>query len=114
MKALNLRNQIDIETLLSSTTYKTNFFDRCIYCHKDVESDYFQYNEEWYQPNRCNCEKAKEELKLKETLLNELTNLQKDIDIDKINEVTKESIICEVERAYDEDCEDILHSIIDN
>ena len=113
MKPLFLRNKIGITTLLSSTTYKTEFFDKCIYCHKDVENDYHEYNGEVIgMPYRCNCEKAKEELNAKELLLEKLSNLQQDIDVEAINKVTKQAIISELDRAYEEDCEEILHSAI--
>ena len=99
MKALFLRNEIPVTKLLSSTTYRINSFDRCVYCHKNVENDYWDYNGEWYQPYRCDCKKAIEELKAKETLLDTLAELQKDIDVEEINEVTKESIVNELNRG---------------
>lgn len=114
MKLLRLRNKAETETLLSSTTYKTNYFDQCIYCHKYVESNYFEYNGEFYQPHRCSCDKAKEELKLKNDFLNKLNELKQDIDVDEINKITKEAIISEVERAYEENVEEILDSVIEN
>lgn len=114
MKALFLRNQISTTALLSSTTYKTNTFDRCGYCHKEVESGYFSYNNEYYQPHRCDCKKAKEEIMLKENFLTKISELQGDMDITKINEVTKETMISEIKRAFEENCEEILCGIIEN
>lgn len=113
MKALFLRNKIDIKILLSSTTYKTEYFDKCIYCHEDVENNYYKYEGEIIgMPYRCNCEKAKEELKAKELLLKKLTSLQGNIDIETINKVTKHAIINEIDRAYEEECEEILYRVV--
>ncbi len=115
MKALFLRNQINIISLLSSTTYKTDFFDKCIYCHKDIENDFYEYKgENIGMTYRCKCEKAKEELESKKQLLEKLMNLQRDIDVKTINKVTKQAIINEFERAYEEDCEGVLLSIVDS
>lgn len=113
MKALFLRNHIKIETLLSSTTYRTNYFDKCIYCHKDVENDYYEFNNKLIgMPYRCDCEKSQEELIAKEVLLEKIIKLQKGINVDTINKATKQSIINEVDRAYEEGVEDILDSLI--
>lgn len=114
MKILRTRNSIDKVILLSSTTYKTDYFDRCVYCHKDVENDYYEYNGEVIgMPYRCNCEKAKEELKAKELLLNTMTMLEKDIEVDRINNVTKYALLNEIERAYEEENEYILRDALE-
>jgi hypothetical protein len=106
---LRLRNTIHTEQLFSSTTYKTNSFDRCIYCHKNVENDYYEYKGELVgMPYRCSCNKAKEELKAKEFLLETLVKLRRDVDIETINKTTKEALIEEIDRAYREKSEDIL------
>lgn len=109
---LRVRNKIDKEMLFSSTTYKTQFFDKCIYCHADVENDYYEYEGEYVgQPFRCDCDKAKEELKAKEDLYKTLKKLEKDVDVKKINKITKEALISEIERAYEENDEYILRYI---
>lgn len=109
---LRVRNKIDKETLFSSTTYKTTFFDKCIYCHADVENDYYEHEGEYIgQPFRCDCEKAKEELKAKEHLYTTLKELEKDVDVNKINKTTKEALISEIERAYEENDEEVLRYI---
>jgi hypothetical protein len=111
---LRLRNNIDIQQLLSSTTYKTDFFDKCIYCHKSVENDYYQYKGKLIgMPYRCDCSGAELELKAKEVLLEKLISLQKSVDVKIINKATKEAILGEINRAYEENSEDILRSIID-
>ena len=109
MKILRARNTIDKVTLLSSTTYRTDYFDRCVYCHKDVENDYYAYKGEIIgMPYRCKCENAKKELKAKELLLDILIMLEKDIEVDRINNVTKHALLNEIERAYEEENECIL------
>lgn len=113
MKALFLRNKIDTITLLSSTTYKTDFFDKCIYCHEDVENYYYNYKgKNIGMPYRCDCSEAKEELKAKELLLEKLISLQNGVDVETINKVTKQTIINEVDRAYEEEKEDILYRAV--
>lgn len=85
---IDTENLVSVEQMLSSTTYPTGYFNKCVYCNKDVENDYFEYNSEFYQPYRCNCEKAKEELKLKEEILSKCRDLEKlneNIDSDYVN-----------------------------
>lgn len=113
MKVLHLRSQADILSLLSSTTYRTEIYDKCIYCHEYVDGDQFEYDENHYMPHRCSCDKAKEELKAKETLLNELKRLQESIDTDKLNEITKEHLINRINLAYEMGNEYLLESILD-
>lgn len=99
---LGLRNDIDINNLLSSRTYKTDFFDKCVYCNKDVENDYYEYKDEWYQPFRCNCEKALEELSEKELFLNKIEELNKSIDYKLINKEHKDILINIIEESFKE------------
>lgn len=107
------RNNIDIEQLFSSTTYKTNSFDRCIYCHKDVENDYYRYNGEFIgQPYRCNCENAKKELEAKESLFKTLMELQKSVDVEKINSETKEAIEKRIDKAFKENKPHLIKNLL--
>lgn len=113
IKALLLRNNIKAEILLSSTTYRTNYYDKCVYCHKDVENDYYEYNDELIgMPYRCTCDKAQEELDAKEALLRKIVELQVNIDVNTINKTTKEHLICEIDRAYEDGCEDMINSLV--
>lgn len=114
MKALFLRNVIDLESLFSSTTYKTNFYDKCIYCHKNVENDYFEYEKEYVgQPYRCNCENAKKELEEKEKLFRSISKLQENVDYNKINVETKKELIEAIDRAYNEKFTEGIKSFFD-
>ncbi|MPN21961.1 hypothetical protein SDC9_169343 [bioreactor metagenome] len=113
MKVLHLNNEIGIESLLSSTTYGTELYDRCIYCHEYADGEQFEYDGSYYMPHRCECDKAKEELKAKETLLIELNRLQESIDTDKLNEITKEYLINRINRAYEMGNKYLLESILD-
>ena len=97
---LGLKNKIDKQKLLSSTVYSSDSFDRCAYCHQYVESDYFDYKGEWYQPHRCTCESAVQELKVKANLLKELDILEKKIDSNRINKHHKNLIISMVEESF--------------
>lgn len=112
MSIIGVRNKIDSEKLFSSTTYPTEAFDRCVYCHNYVENDFFEYNGEYIgQPYRCNCDNAIEELKSKEELFKTLIQLEEHVDKDRVNEATKEYLISEVNRAYEEECPEILNYI---
>lgn len=105
-KIIGIRHPIDNNFLFSSTTYKTDGFDQCVYCHKMVENDFFDIDGEYVgQPYRCTCEKAKKELIAKEKLYYELQELGKDLDVDKINKITKDSYISEINRIYDDEDE---------
>lgn len=81
MSIIRVRNVIDLEKLFSSTTYPTEEFDRCVYCHKYVENDFFEYNGECIgQPYRCTCDNAIQELTAKEELFKTLKQLEEHID----------------------------------
>lgn len=114
MKILGKRYTIPSEYFFSSTTYKTGYFDRCVYCHKNVENDFFEYNGEYFgSPYRCNCKDAINELEIKEKFFNDISNLYKEIDIYRINNITKYALIDKIEEAYDEENEEKLQSILD-
>lgn len=100
MKLLGLRADIEINDLLSSTTYKTDRFDHCIYCHNEIENDYYDYKGEWYQPYRCKCENAIKELEIKETMLEEVLKLREGVDFKRINDETKQGRIKKIEKMY--------------
>ena len=88
-KFINMGSIVSIEGMLSSTTYPVyGSFNHCVYCDSDVENDYMEYNYNFYQPLRCCCEKAKEELKIKLEVIRkfeELDKLNEFIDADSIN-----------------------------
>lgn len=114
MKILGKRYDIPNEYFFSSTTYKTDYFDRCVYCHENVENDYFEYNGELMgMPYRCSCEEALKEIKIKEDFFNNIVQLQKNIDADRINNVTKYALISMIEQAYDEENEVKLRNILE-
>ena len=86
---------LNLEDLLSSKTILNAYgFNTCIYCGKEVETDWGDeykvgdYTYDSISPTRCNCELAKEELKAKEQLILSLQNINNKIDIDKINKET--------------------------
>lgn len=113
MEILRTRNDIRADVLLSSTTYKAEYDDKCIYCHGDVKNDVYKYNEEVKAMTyRCDCEKASKELRAKEELLKELMELRKDVEVDRINNVTRHAIICEIEKAYDDEDLTLLDKIV--
>ena len=77
---------LDVENLLSSNTYETEYYNKCIYCDAEVENEYYEYDGEWYQPHRCNCDGAKKELDIKENILRaslKLNDLNEYIDVDR-------------------------------
>lgn len=114
MKILGKRFVVPDVYFFSSTTYKTDYFDRCVYCHSNVENDYFEYNEEIIgMPYRCNCDEAVKELKIKEEFFENIIQLQKDIDSDRINNVTKHALINMIEDAYEDENEEKLKYILD-
>ncbi len=104
MKLLNVKNQIDILNLLSSRTYPTEGFNQCVYCDESVENDYYNFNGDFYSymPYRCNCKNAKQELLAKENLLKTLNILDNCINIEKINDSTKEYELSEINRKYED------------
>jgi hypothetical protein len=88
-QVIEIENLVDIDDMLSSTTYRTDFFNRCVYCHEYVENDYYEYNNDFYQPYRCNCENAKKELALKLEILVKFQGLilmNECIDVDKVRQ----------------------------
>ena len=100
---IKCKNRIDVEQLFSSTVYNVGYFDLCVYCHKEVEKEYFEYEGESIgQPYRCDCDRAKDELRVKEDLFKSMKKLDAFIDEDKINKSTKEYLISEINRAYEE------------
>lgn len=114
MKILGKRYVVPDEYFFSSSTYKTGYFDRCIYCHSDVENDYFEYNGEIVgMPYRCNCEDAVREIKIKEAFFDSMASLYESVDIDRINNVTKYALIDMIEEAYDNEDESKLTDILD-
>lgn len=114
MKILGKRYDVEKEYFFSSTTYKTEYFDRCVYCHKNVENDYFEFDGEVIgMPYRCNCKDAVAELKLKEEFFESMSLLQRDVDSIRINNITKHALISKIEDAYDEENEVKLKYILD-
>ena len=98
---------VDPDELLSTSCYKGDFLCRCVYCHKELWTDYHEHNGVVYNNvMRCDCEHAKEEAKAREALLDKLIELQKAIDFEAINKTIKESALNLVERAYSSDEED--------
>lgn len=110
---IKCRNKIDAEQLFSSTTYQTELFDKCVYCHSDVENDFYEYNGEYVgQPYRCDCDKAKEELRAKEELFNAIRHLESFIDENRVNKTTKEYLISEINRTYEEEAPSVLDYLL--
>ena len=100
---LDLRNNITIQELFSSTTYKTRMYDKCIYCNSDVENDYYVLNDGYVcQAYRCNCECAKEELKVKENLYYRLFELQKNIDKEQMLKNMHDMEVEKLDKKYED------------
>lgn len=114
MKVLGERYIVPSEYFFSSTTYKTECFDRCVYCHSNVENDYFKYNGEFVgMPYRCNCEEALKELKLKEEFYVDMHRLHSSLDVDRINNITKYAIIEVIEQAFEDGNDINIRNILD-
>lgn len=110
---IKCRNRINNEILFSSTTYQSEFFDKCVYCHKDVENDFFEYEGEFIgQPYRCDCEHALDELKAKEQLYLSIKSLEANIDVELVNNKQREFLIGEINRAYEEEHPTILDYLL--
>lgn len=103
---ISIYTMVSLNSMLSSTTYPVyGSFNRCVYCDKDVENDYFEYEHNFYQSYRCNCKKAKQELLIKEEAmhkLKELESLNKFIDTDKINKCLYNQEMEKLKKEYNQ------------
>lgn len=87
-KFIDVSNMVSIEDMLSSTTYSTQASEVCVYCYKEVEDDSFKYDNNFYSPHRCDCQKAQSEILIKEDVLKTLKSLEtlnENINAEKIS-----------------------------
>jgi len=77
-KFINAPDLIYVEQMLSSSTYYASLYNRCIYCHDEVENDEtVKWEGNTYHPYRCDCERAQHELFLKGKILYDLKELER-------------------------------------